>query len=80
MKSVQSDEARRTWRDVLNDVEHNSEHVQIMRYTTPAAVMVPVEWYEQARELMAAPVRAMDATGHPVEHHGEWIELKEGGE
>lgn len=52
MKSVRSDEARRSLRDLLNDVEHQGEHVTILRYQTPAAVIVPVEWYEQARSAI----------------------------
>ena len=47
-REVQSDEARRTFRALLNEVEHRGEHVTILRYTTPAAVLVPVGWYERA--------------------------------
>ena len=46
---VSSDEARRTWRDILNAVEHNGEHVTVLRYGKAAAVMVPAGWYEQAQ-------------------------------
>lgn len=49
MKQIGSDDARRDFRALLNDVEHQGEHVTIMRYQTPAAVVVPVEWYEKAR-------------------------------
>lgn len=51
MKSVPSDEAKRGFRALLNDVEHQGEHVTILRYKTPAAVIVPVEWYEHAKAL-----------------------------
>jgi prevent-host-death family protein len=50
--SVHSDEARRNFKDLLNQVEHGRAHVRILRYDTPAAVMVPVEWYEQAKMLI----------------------------
>lgn len=49
---VNSDEARRTFRDLLNEVEHQGEHVTIMRYNTPAVVVVPVQWYERARAAL----------------------------
>jgi len=45
--TVRSDEARRDFRVLLNSVEHDGAHVTIARYNTPAAVMVPVEWYER---------------------------------
>jgi prevent-host-death family protein len=45
---VHSDEARRGFRSLLNSVEHDGEHVTVLRYNTPAAVIVPVDWYEQA--------------------------------
>lgn len=46
---VRSEEIRRRLRELLNSVEHDGEHITILRYDTPAAVIVPVEWYEQAR-------------------------------
>jgi prevent-host-death family protein len=52
-RTVQSDDARRKLRELLNAVEHDEEHVTILRYDTPAAVMVPVEWYEQAKRAIA---------------------------
>jgi prevent-host-death family protein len=48
-RQVHSDEVRRNLRPLLNAVEHDGEHVTILRYDTPAAVMVPVDWYKQAR-------------------------------
>jgi antitoxin (DNA-binding transcriptional repressor) of toxin-antitoxin stability system len=48
MRQVPSDKARRTFREILNDVEYKGEHVEILRYITPAAVIVPVEWHEAA--------------------------------
>jgi prevent-host-death family protein len=53
-KEVQSDTARRDFRTLLDGVEHHGEHVTILRYTTPAAVMVPVSWYEQAAECLTS--------------------------
>jgi prevent-host-death family protein len=47
-KQVLSDEVRRTWRETLNEVEHQGAHVTVLRYSTPAAVIVPVSWYEAA--------------------------------
>lgn len=51
-RQVRSDEARRNLRDLLNAVEHDGEHVTILRYDTPAAVMVPVEWYRDVRAAL----------------------------
>ena len=51
-KQVHSDEARRNLRDLLNAVEHDGEHVTITRWNVPAAVIVPADWYEQARLLL----------------------------
>lgn len=52
MKQVGSDDARRDFRALLNDVEHQGEHITVMRYKTPAAVIVPVWWYDLAEDLM----------------------------
>ena len=51
-RQVRSDEARRELRGLLNAVEHDGEHVTILRYDTPAAVMVPVDWYEAAKAAL----------------------------
>jgi PHD/YefM family antitoxin component YafN of YafNO toxin-antitoxin module len=37
---------------ILNEVEHQGEHVTVLRYDTPAAVIVPVEWYRQAKDAL----------------------------
>ena len=50
---VRSDEARREFRHLLNSVENEKAHVMIKRYDTPTAVMVPIDWYERAREALA---------------------------
>ena len=49
-----SGEARRDFRGLLNEVEHNGVHVTILRWHTPAVVMVPAGWYEQAKAQIAA--------------------------
>lgn len=51
-KQVRSDEARRNLRDLLDEVEHHDVHVTILRYDKPAAVLVSLEWYEQAKALI----------------------------
>lgn len=51
-KRIPSDEARRNFRELLNAVEHDGEHVTVLRYGTPAAVVVPAGWYEQARQTL----------------------------
>jgi len=48
-----SDDARRRFRELLDAVEHNGEHVTILRWNIPAAVVVPAEWYERARQALA---------------------------
>ena len=51
-KQVRSDEVRRNLRDLLDVIEKHGMHVTILRYDKPAAVLVPVEWYGEARALM----------------------------
>lgn len=48
-RSVDPDEVRRHLRDLLNEVEHYDAHLTVERYGKPAAVIVPVEWYEAAK-------------------------------
>lgn len=49
---MRSDKIRRDLRDLLDDVEHKGEHVYVLRYDKPAAVIVPVSWYEEAKALL----------------------------
>ena len=49
---MRSDHAKRHMRDLLNDVEHEGEHIYLLRYDKPAAVVVPVDWYENAKALL----------------------------
>ena len=52
MSYASSDDARRRWREFLNAVEHKGEHVILQRYGRPAAAVVPVDWYEQAKRVL----------------------------
>jgi len=51
---VRTDELRRNLRPLLNSVERERAHVTVKRYDEPVAVIVPIDWYEQARALVAA--------------------------
>lgn len=53
-KQVRSDEARRNFRGLLDEVEHHDVHVTILRYDKPAAVLVSPQWYEEAKAQIAA--------------------------
>lgn len=45
---VRSDEARAKLRDLLDDIARG-DHIYVLRYDKPAAVLVPVEWYERVK-------------------------------
>jgi len=47
MRSVQSDELRKTLRSVLDAVK-SGERYEVLRYQRVEAVIVPADWYEQA--------------------------------
>jgi antitoxin (DNA-binding transcriptional repressor) of toxin-antitoxin stability system len=49
-----SNDAQRRFRSVLDRVEHHGEHVTILRYKTPAAVLVPVTWYLSTQAALSA--------------------------
>jgi prevent-host-death family protein len=51
-RSVTPDEVRRQFRDLLNEVEHQDVHLTVKRYGKPAAVIVPVDWYDAARRML----------------------------
>lgn len=55
-KTVRSDEARRNFRELLDEVEHRGMHITIARYDKAAAVLVPVDWYEDAEAAWSAQV------------------------
>jgi len=44
MEQYTSEEARREWRRILNQVDHG-EHIEVTRYGEPVAVMVPISWH-----------------------------------
>lgn len=52
---VRSDEARTKLRALLDLVAQDDAHVYILRYDTPAAVIVPVDWYETVRAKTGEP-------------------------
>jgi prevent-host-death family protein len=52
---VGSDEARRNFRDLLDQVARDY-HVTILRYDKPVAVLVPVDWYEDAEAAWGAQI------------------------
>jgi prevent-host-death family protein len=53
--TVRSDEARRNFRELLDQVARDY-HVTILRYDKPVAVLVPVEWYEDAEAAWGAQI------------------------
>lgn len=60
---VRSDEARRNLRDLLDQVTRGY-HVTILRYDKPTAVLVPVDWYEDAEAAWSAQLEK-DAGSKP---------------
>lgn len=48
-----ADEVRRHFARLLGTVEHAGAHVTVTRYGKPLAVVVPVQWYEQAKALIS---------------------------
>ena len=46
---VRADEARAKLRDLLDEIAAQGSHVYVLRYDKPAAVLVPVGWYERAK-------------------------------
>lgn len=46
---VSSDQARTRFRDLLDDVTQEDAHVYVLRHGKPAAVIVPVDWYEEVK-------------------------------
>ncbi len=60
---IGSNKVRDNFADVLTAVEHGGVHFTVMRYRKPAAVIVPVGWYEQIKGLLEN--RAGDKGGPP---------------
>lgn len=63
MKHIGSDEARRKFSEYLDQVERDSEHVEIMRHYRPAAIWVPVEWYERAKAALEQVSKTREEQG-----------------
>lgn len=53
LKHIGSREAREGFRDLLDDVAMHGDHIQVERHGKPAAVIVPVEWYEQTKQAIS---------------------------
>lgn len=49
---VRSEQMRTRQRALLDEVEHGGAHIYVLSYDRPRIVMVPVEWYERAREAL----------------------------
>ncbi len=49
-KQVTSRDARKQWREILDDVVSGSSDVTITRYGEPAAVLIPAQDYEDLAE------------------------------
>jgi PHD/YefM family antitoxin component YafN of YafNO toxin-antitoxin module len=58
---MRSAEAQEKFRKLLDDAE-DGKHTYILRYDKPAAVLVPVDWYEQVRAFQESG-RAADSPG-----------------
>jgi prevent-host-death family protein len=52
-RRVGTEEARQNFRAILDDVEHHGEHICVLRHRRPGAVIVPVAWYEHAKEALS---------------------------
>jgi prevent-host-death family protein len=48
MESLNIEDARRQLGDIVDRARHAGEPTLIMRYRTPAAVVVSADWYERA--------------------------------
>jgi prevent-host-death family protein len=57
METVQIEEARKTLGDLIDRARLAGEPAMITRYGKPAAVLVPVGWYEEAEALMSGGPR-----------------------
>ena len=54
MRQLRSDEARRQFRDLLDEVQRDpAAAIQVLRYDKPVAVVVSPEWYERAEQALA---------------------------
>ena len=52
------EEARNQLGDFIERIRLNDEHIALSRYGKPVAVLVPLEWYEEAGALISALIVA----------------------
>jgi len=71
MKQVLSDQLRRDLRKLLDEIEHAGEHVVVGRWDKPVAVLVPVDWYEQAKSALAASSTRTRQGGQVIHKDGD---------
>ena len=74
METYRANEARLKMRDILTAVERG-EHVQIQRYDTPTAIVVPVEWHDEAAAALTAK-----KTSRKKNWHDGWTDLGRDGD
>ena len=74
MEQYTSEDARREWRRILNKVDHG-EQVGITRYGEPAAIVVPVEWHDEAAAALTAK-----KTSRKKNWHDGWTDLGRDGD
>jgi prevent-host-death family protein len=48
------EEARNQLGDFIERIRLNDEHIALSRYGKPVAVLVPQEWYDEAKALISA--------------------------
>jgi prevent-host-death family protein len=54
MNTVQIEEARKQLGELVDRARLAGEPTMIVRYRKPAAVLVPVGWYQEAAELLSS--------------------------
>lgn len=54
MEHLSSEDARRSFAALMEDVLRG-KHVGVTRYGRPLAVIVPSEWYQEARKALGMP-------------------------
>lgn len=60
MKEIRSDEARRDWRDLLDEVQQDPRAAtRILRYDKPVAVLVSDTWYQESVRIRTAAELAL---------------------
>ena len=74
MEQYTSEDARRELRRILNTVESGGQ-VEITRYGKPLAVVVPVEWRDEAATALTAK-----KTSRKKKWHDGWTDLGRDGD